>query len=157
MGCLVLSFSLLLLRVPREFSFQKTERFVRKQSPELSIYPGITISEEDQQTAQNTAAYPSGTEQPLNILRVMNWLVWLYWFGVVIFGLNFLVQLMILYYRVYTRPVINDGRFRIIELSGDKAPSSFGNNIFINPEKYDWETYNQILQHVCYFIQYYYY
>jgi hypothetical protein len=32
-------------------------------------------------------------------------------------------------------------------VSGDKAPCSFGNNIFINPEKYEWETYNQILLH----------
>src|SRR5688572_5198754 len=70
-----------------------------------------------------------------------------YWLGVGIFLVNFLVQIIVLLYRAYSRPVIKDGKFRIVELSGDKAPCSFGNNIFINPEKYDWDTYNQILQH----------
>jgi beta-lactamase regulating signal transducer with metallopeptidase domain len=32
-------------------------------------------------------------------------------------------------------------------MRGDQAPCSFMNNIFINPEKYDWNTYNQILEH----------
>src|SRR4030095_2803134 len=44
-------------------------------------------------------------------------------------------------------PVIIDGKYRIVEVSGDKAPCSFGNNIFINPSKYEWETYNQIIEH----------
>src|SRR5476651_1186342 len=42
---------------------------------------------------------------------------------------------------------MRDGIYRIVELDSDKAPCSFGNNIFINPTKYDWETYNQILMH----------
>lgn len=50
-------------------------------------------------------------------------------------------------YRAIHNPVIIDGQYRIVEVSGDKAPCSFGNTIFINPEKYEWETYNQILQH----------
>jgi hypothetical protein len=37
--------------------------------------------------------------------------------------------------------------YRIVEVSGDKAPCSFANTIFINPEKYDWQTYEQILMH----------
>ncbi len=48
---------------------------------------------------------------------------------------------------------MKDGKFRIVELTGDKAPCSFGNNIFINPEKYDWETYSQILLHEMVHIQ----
>src|SRR6185295_11607197 len=40
-----------------------------------------------------------------------------------------------------------DGWLRIVELSGDKAPCAFGNIIFINPAKYEWETYQQILLH----------
>jgi len=79
--------------------------------------------------------------------QVMQWTMWLYWFGVIVFALNFLVQITILLYRAYTSPVIKDGKFRIVEVSGDKAPCSFANNIFINPEKYEWETYNQILLH----------
>jgi hypothetical protein len=70
-----------------------------------------------------------------------------YLLGVLLFGLNFLFQLAVLLYQSYCRPVIKDGRFRIVEVSGNRAPCSFGNTIFINPENYDWEIYNQILIH----------
>ncbi|HWB94394.1 MAG TPA: M56 family metallopeptidase [Puia sp.] len=70
-----------------------------------------------------------------------------YLLGVVIFAGNFLLQLAVLIFQSYFRPVIRDGRFRIVEVSGNRAPCSFGNTIFINPANYDWETYNQILIH----------
>ncbi|WP_278021317.1 hypothetical protein [Flavobacterium ginsengisoli] len=76
---------------------------------------------------------------------ILQWIVYLYWFGVIVFALNFLMQAVILFYRAYTSEIIRDGKFRIVEITGDKAPCSFANNIFINPEKYEWETYNQIL------------
>ncbi|MGZ3752260.1 MAG: M56 family metallopeptidase, partial [Mucilaginibacter sp.] len=78
---------------------------------------------------------------------VFKWMFYLYWAGAAAFGLNLLLQVIVLLFRAYTNPVILDGKFRIIEVKGDKAPCSFGNNIFINPEKYDWDTYNQILMH----------
>lgn len=78
---------------------------------------------------------------------VIKWLFYIYWAGVGAFGLNLLLQVIVLLFRAYSNPVILDGKFRIIEIKGDKAPCSFGNNIFINPEKYDWDTYNQILLH----------
>ena len=86
------------------------------------------------------------TATPL-LQRAVKWLFYLYWIGVAAFGLNLLLQVVVLLFQAYTKPFIRDGKFRIIELSGDKAPCSFGNNIFINPEKYDWETYSQILLH----------
>ena len=81
------------------------------------------------------------------IQTVFKWLFYLYWIGVAAFGLNLLLQIVVLLFQAYTKPAIIDGKFRIVELTGDKAPCSFGNNIFINPEKYDWETYSQILLH----------
>ena len=81
------------------------------------------------------------------LLLALQWLFYCYLFGVVLFGARFLLQLTVLLYQSYSRPVIKDGRFRIVEISGNRAPCSFGNTIFINPEKYDWETYNQILIH----------
>jgi hypothetical protein len=71
----------------------------------------------------------------------------LYWCGVAAFGLNFLLQVIVLLRQAYKSPAIQDGQFRIVELDTDKAPCSFGNYIFINPAKYDWETYSQILLH----------
>ena len=81
------------------------------------------------------------------LLLALQGLLYCYLFGVVLFGARFLLQLAVLLYQSYSRPVILDGRFRIVEISGNRAPCSFGNTIFINPEKYDWETYNQILIH----------
>jgi len=81
------------------------------------------------------------------LLLAVQWLFYVYLLGVVIFGAGFLLQLGVLLYQSYARPVIKDGRYRIVEISGDRAPCSFGNTIFINPERYDWETYNQILIH----------
>ena len=94
-----------------------------------------------QQTVKTTA--PSTPILP----TVLKWMFYLYWIGVSAFGLNLLLQFVVLLFQAYTRPFIRDGKFRIVELSGDKAPCSFGNNIFINPEKYDWDTYSQILLH----------
>ncbi len=68
-------------------------------------------------------------------------------FGVIVFAISFLFQVVLLIWRAYRNPVIIDGPYRIVEVSGDKAPCSFGNIIFINPSGYEWETYNQILLH----------
>ncbi len=84
---------------------------------------------------------------PFTIDKLVSWLFWFYWFGVGLFAISFLFQVVLLLWRAYRNPVIRDGKYRIVEVSGDKAPCSFGNNIFINPEKYDWDTYNQILLH----------
>jgi len=110
-----------------------------------------------QQPAKSKATEASGAETNSDFLtshvsrftfdKLMTWLFWFYWFGVGVFAISFLFQVVVLLWRAYRNPVIIDGKYRIVEVSGDKAPCSFGNNIFINPEKYDWDTYNQILLH----------
>lgn len=144
-GCLILSFGLPMIRVPQQWSFRKAESSITNQSPDLSLYSAIAIPDDQQGTVGTSKS--AVVEQQTTIERAMQWIAMLYWFGVAAFGFNFLLQIVSLYYKAYSRPVIKDGRYRIVELSGDKAPCSFGNNIFINPEKYDWETYNQILLH----------
>ncbi len=74
-------------------------------------------------------------------------LSYIYMAGILIFSLNLIIQFSILIYQMIRRPSIIDGRFRIIELKGDYAPFSFANCIFINPEKYDPETFQQVLKH----------
>lgn len=141
MACLVLSFGLPLVEVPQQWSFRKAEMIVSTPAfsyPEKSVPLPETVDISENKTGI------------VNTNEAIDWIaiVFLaYWAGVIIFLINFLVQIVLLFYRAYTRPVIKDGKFRIVELAGDKAPCSFGNNIFINPEKYDWETYNQILEH----------
>jgi hypothetical protein len=72
---------------------------------------------------------------------------WIYLVGLGIFLINFLVQLGILMYYRIKYPTLKDGKMTIVEMSGDKAPFSFLNMIYINPTKYDYDTYEQILAH----------
>ncbi len=74
-------------------------------------------------------------------------LKWIYLVGLAIFIINFLVQFGILMYYRIKYPSLKDGKMTIVEMAGDKAPFSFLNMIYINPTKYDYHTYEQILAH----------
>jgi len=142
MVCLLLAFGLPLIHVPQQWSFHKAAAPVVVQDTDVTEYSNLPSVSSSSPPVTVSPKQPS-----FNWHQAITWVQWLYWFGVAAFGINFLVQVVLLLFRAYTRPVIKDGRFRIVELSGDKAPCSFGNNIFINPEKYDWDTYSQILMH----------
>lgn len=144
MVCLVLSFGLPLIEVPQQWSFQRAETpAVVPVATIVNDQPASAPTVSTPITENNTVAEKKGIEWAV----ILIWTMRLYWLGVIIFSINFLLQIITLLYRAYTRPVIKDGRFRIVELAGDNAPCSFGNNIFINPAKYDWETYTQVLEH----------
>lgn len=146
--CLALSFSLPLIPVPQQWSFRK----VNVEAPLIISEPKAPVADVPQQKPAKQPKATTATEnaqqssffKDVSVLKVV---LWAYWLGVIVFAINFVFQLCVLLYRAYSRPVIRDGRFRIVELSGNQAPCSFGNNIFINPEKYDWDTYNQIILH----------
>jgi hypothetical protein len=154
-ACILVAFALPLLPVPQQWSLRKagsaaTQTSIPAGKQQVNTRPGNTTLANT--TPSNTVNTPQNTVntaagEPFTLSKALTWLMYLYWFGVIVFALNFLAHMAVLLYRSYTRPVIIDGKFRIVEVSGDKAPCSFANNIFINPEKYDWETYNQILLH----------
>jgi beta-lactamase regulating signal transducer with metallopeptidase domain len=142
--CMALAFILPLVPVPQQLSFRKiaVEKpiVMAKKSVSATVTPVLK-----EQPVQSTIV--EQTKEVINIESIVKLLVYLYWFGVIVFALNFLLQAVLLFYSAYSTSVIQDGKFRIVEITGDKAPCSFANNIFINPEKYEWETYNQILLH----------
>jgi len=72
---------------------------------------------------------------------------WIYIVGVIVFALNFLIQLIILLIKKSKLEYIQDGKFKIYELKDESSPFSFMTWIFINPALYDLDTYNQILEH----------
>ncbi|HZY39217.1 MAG TPA: M56 family metallopeptidase [Mucilaginibacter sp.] len=172
--CLALAFVLPLVPIPAQWSFQAATKqaevnykplVVQEQSvvspqshkvatPSVPTPPSVSPSVAPTQT-QAVPAPIENIQKPVQqaaastpiLPVVLKWLFYLYWMGVAAFGLNLLLQFIVLLFQAYTKPFIRDGKFRIVELSGDKAPCSFGNNIFINPEKYDWDTYSQILLH----------
>jgi beta-lactamase regulating signal transducer with metallopeptidase domain len=143
-GCMVLAFILPLLPVPQQLS-------LRKDTAEKHIVVAKTTADKSQvmevKSPPVQEVFVEQTKQTFDVDLLLQWMVYLYWFGVLIFTLNFLMQACVLLYRAYSLSAIQDGKFRIVEITGDKAPCSFANNIFINPEKYEWETYTQILQH----------
>ena len=145
LSCMVMAFILPVLRVPQQMSFRKAPSTVNATTTNVAVQGNISQSIENK--VNSTVLEPLQQNKTINIEQIMEWFIYLYWFGVAIFALNFLMQVVVLLYKAYSRPVIIDGRFRIVEITGDKAPCSFANNIFINPEKYDWETYNQVLLH----------
>jgi len=144
LSCMILAFVLPLIPVPQQLSFRKDA--IVKHIPLAK--KAVDKKQDFQLNAQPVKkVFVEKAQQIFDINMLLQWLVYLYWFGVVIFALNFLMQAVVLLYRAYSLSSIQDGKFRIVEVTGDKAPCSFANNIFINPEKYEWETYNQILQH----------
>ena len=144
LACMLVAFTLPLLPIPQQFSLQKQKVTAAIPSIKKTVAKEATA---ELKTLPVNEVLVNETKQQFNMTLVMQWIVYLYWFGVVVFALNFLMQAVILFYRAYTSEIIRDGKFRIVEITGDKAPCSFANNIFINPEKYEWETYNQILLH----------
>lgn len=74
-------------------------------------------------------------------------LFYLYLIGVAVFSIGFLIQLILILAKVGSLNTMQDGKYKIVELVKDEAPYSFWNTIFINPTKYDPETYEQILAH----------
>ena len=144
LACMLLAFVLPLVPVPQQLSFRNAPTATAVVLPETPVHKNST-TQVKQEPVQETFVAP--TKQFINVEVVLQWLIYLYWFGVIVFGINFLMQAVILITRAYSGSVIQDGKFRIVEITEDKAPCSFANNIFINPEKYEWETYNQILLH----------
>ena len=175
LACLVLAFVLPLIPISSKFSLRGADQNLAQMGKELTAVaiqtknPVVLETASGNKTAEDTEL-TSGTghqtladqdttiestnfindvvnHQSTLLDKILKYAVWIYWTGVLILGANLLLQIVVLLLQGYRKPVIKDGIFRIVELDSDKAPCSFGNTIFINPAKYDWETYNQILTH----------
>ncbi|MCW3090515.1 MAG: peptidase BlaR1 [Ferruginibacter sp.] len=144
--CMLLAFILPLIRVPPQLSLRNIQAAVSTIIPAEPIYKN-TIPQSTGKNITTPAAEPLPVKQSLNFEQATHWIMYLYWFGVVVFAFNFLMQAILLLYKAYSKPAIKDGKFRIVEVTGNDAPCSFGNNIFINPANYDWNTYSQVLLH----------
>ena len=158
--CLVFAFVLPLVKVPPRWSFRKPVEVVNVDRQLTNESITSELSDASAGNANSASSNSQGTTigdnrgttikdqiASFTELSLSQVLILIYWIGVAVFAINFVFQLIVLLYRTYTKPFIQDGRYRIVELNGNQAPCSFGNSIFINPEKYEWDTYNQILLH----------
>ena len=172
LACVLLAFVLPFLEVPQEWSLREAikstpfEEIIEKptsyvfQKPIKESQPkhihdqkNKHVHDHDHSPKHSSEIVKEETITPIaassssNKKSLTEILMYIYLVGVAIFALNFLIQLFLLFYKMLTLPTIRDGQFKIVEMDKDKAPFSFWNRIFMNPSKYDWNTYDQILQH----------
>ena len=98
-------------------------------------------------TAPATSSAGSRPTEEANWEKWLTYLWWVYLAGVLIFAANFLVQFVHLLVRMLRHPGHDLGEFRLVETNENEAPFSFWNRIFLNPDRYDPETFHQIVEH----------
>ncbi|WP_242917187.1 M56 family metallopeptidase [Pontibacter liquoris] len=92
-----------------------------------------------------TTALPASSGQTFSLVF---WLAMLYFFGVAVFGVSLLLQVGSIFYKVYkATDKIEDGDCVLVNTAERQAPCSFFHYIFIYPDEYDFETYEQIIAH----------
>ena len=152
---ILISIGLPFISIPESWSLQRSEPIA--ELAELAI-PTITeISEQPLELEENNTISSAETIQTrvtkvqettlLSTLEFSQILKYLYFIGLGVFALTFLVQLLLLIAKMTSLNSMKDGKYRIVELVKDEAPYSFFNAIFVNPSKYDSDTFEQIIDH----------
>ncbi len=139
--------------VPASWSFRSgSQNLVEFITPE-----GLFHEVKSQEGTNITLSGNEVTSKPLienkNEVPFILIFYWIYFAGVAVFFITFLVQLIQLRLNSKKLEFIQDGPFRIYELIGNVPPFSFFNSIYINPSHYNYETYQQILEHEKFHIQ----
>ncbi|WP_299314699.1 M56 family metallopeptidase [uncultured Aquimarina sp.] len=154
LGLIVVSFSLPFVSVPENISFRTTifqKAEIENQTTQVAETP-VTKNEIQYNPSENGS--PATSENIANTIAPtiisLDWksiIIYIYILGVMAFGVNFLIQLAVLLYRMIQYPSIKVDTYKIVETDTNHAPYSFWNRIFINPNQYNPDTYLQILKH----------
>ena len=156
----LLSLSLPLIHVPAEYVPWRTNEapvstMVEKIVPVSDESINSNLNAEKIQVSTDEKTYKKEEEIPVaqeseqgfEMASLGKILTILYFIGVGIFSLVFLMQLFVL---IVSRSNLNSfktGKYNIVEMVKDKEPFSFFNSIYINPANYDEDTYNHIIEH----------
>ncbi|MDH7448171.1 M56 family metallopeptidase [Aquimarina sp. 2201CG14-23] len=154
LSLILVSFSIPYISVPENVSFRTTIF----QKPEAEIITTETaetsIIEDETQPNISENTTPTISENIANTITpsiiALDWksiIIYIYILGVMAFGVNFLIQLSVLLYRMIKYQTIEADIYKIVETDTNHAPYSFWNRIFINPNQYNPDTYLQILKH----------
>ncbi len=97
----------------------------------------------------NIAVSGTANGQPVaNAKGPLFWLSLVYVFGFLVLSLRLLGQLLTMFQRIRKENErVVDGNTIIMNTQGPSGPCSFFNHIFIDPNKYDLDTYEQVLEH----------
>nr|WP_321234936.1 ankyrin repeat domain-containing protein [uncultured Psychroserpens sp.] len=121
---------------------QSTDKELLKDSFDKS-----TLSEGLKENTPNLSVKKT-TLSPEPSRGILDWIFIIYVFGVVVLSLNLLLQIGNLLFKVMrSKDKIKDTDGIIINSTSIKEPCSFFNYIFINPEQYEFEIYEQIIAH----------
>lgn len=155
-GSILFAFLLPLIPIPANWSWKTSVPPAEKSIAQLDRTPvqsiEVDIPDTQAQLNETKEISPSTPTPPTTVKKKSSLSIWsilflTYLVGVVIMGINLLIQVVSILYQILRSSHIQDGKIRIVELDNDKAPFSFANCIFINPTLYDWDTYSQILEH----------
>ncbi len=139
------------LQIPAKIEQDKSESKTPAIAPkdgeqQLEADEALATSQSGEGTASSEVLAAGGATSNWKV--VIYCLLLLYYFGVIIFALNLLTQIGSVLFRVIgSDDKIEDGNCTIVNSEKIREPCSFFNMIFINPAAYDYETYEQILEH----------
>ncbi|MEM7374936.1 MAG: ankyrin repeat domain-containing protein [Bacteroidota bacterium] len=112
-----------------------------------SLETAITAPAVHQPREFQSVAPPTATDNSSH-WGLREWILACYYFGIAIFSLHLLTQLWGIFLRLFRQADRIDGiDYILINSPLIKEPCSFFRYIFIDPERYDYETYEQILSH----------
>ncbi|MEM7372578.1 MAG: ankyrin repeat domain-containing protein [Bacteroidota bacterium] len=159
-GSLILAFTLPFVSLPPLFHQQgvisqliEPSAEVRESDilspPELPVVTPLDI--EVPRVESLPTSPPPNLKNPIPVKPqrgVLDWLLIIYYFGVLVFSLNLLTQIgSILLQVIRSKEKIHDTEYIIINSPLIKEPCSFFNYVFIHPERYEYDTFEQILSH----------
>ncbi len=148
--CILLSLFLPLITVPEYISMHKNEMGITNQVEQIIV---TNANQPSEAIASKTPKKqnPSVVDQPIAetqaSISLYTVLKLIYFGGLAIFTAIFLLQLVVLLTRKYNLNSVKTGKYSIVELVKDHEPYSFMNTIFINPNSYDPDTYEKIIEH----------
>ena len=109
--CLAISFALPLLQVPQQLSLRKpsivsvessvvsSETSTVKSETTKTAQPVTPVVKQDAESSDKGNNLAQSSSAKFSFAQFMNWLFWIYWFGVFIFAASFLFQLVLLLWR----------------------------------------------------------
>ena len=148
---LFLAFLLPFVSLPKVVSDQGFISVIIEKAETKPASPRETLPPQTEYGPSESPPEESGMQQQAHEKQeasLTDWLLWIYFFGVVVLSLNLLAQTGNLLVKVRkSTDKVPDTDGIIINTSLVKEPCSFFRYIFINPESFDFETYEQILSH----------
>lgn len=166
MAGLFLAFSIPYLSIPEIAPYQGyVENLITNQDEitELHMASEVSIEDQDKGAAIMEAHGNAENQEKVNISNVEEstvsapitkkrgmkfWILSIYFFGVIVLFINLISQIIATLIRTYRNEDKIEGEDgTIVNLASESEPCSFFNYIYIHPDSYDFDTYEQIINH----------